>query len=226
MSLLRQRREGRNSEDADCVGIPADLSRLHRFHVLRAGERMTHETAKRVREAREWLQEIAKLSDVYVDRDHALTLLALLDAEQPAPLPPPDRGGVPEVLTATNHKTIGADSAAAAQAGAPAQKEQWRPIETAPKDGATVILSNNTGVMLFGYWWARSTGGQWVEAGHETFSIDATWWMPKPPRPSTTREQPPEPARPSSAPTCRCSASFDDPGAARTEGCPVHGAKT
>lgn len=66
---------------------------------------------------------------------------------------------------------------------------QWRPIETAPKDGTQLLLVSEDGVQVVGYWgkhnhvplygWLRP-----VELyGEEVDGLDPTHWMPLPEKP-------------------------------------------
>jgi len=74
---------------------------------------------------------------------------------------------------------------------------EWRPIETAPKDGTDVVIyAPNCGVLV-AYWsdsiWAsvnnpvRGQGGGWVQEVHrsDTCVFSPTHWMPLPSPPET-----------------------------------------
>ena len=64
----------------------------------------------------------------------------------------------------------------------------WQPIETAPKDGTTILLVMRTGKMITG-WWASSVELFIFVLGPDdgnSFGImaeDATHWMPLPEAP-------------------------------------------
>ena len=59
---------------------------------------------------------------------------------------------------------------------------QWRPIETAPKDGTKILLLDNDGkTMETGYW--NPEGDSWAdensepcEAGHGTIQVTGSWF--------------------------------------------------
>lgn len=60
----------------------------------------------------------------------------------------------------------------------------WQPIETAPKDGTSVLFYLRHGGFCFGGWqeWEDSTGksmSAWQDNG-EGFTLDPTHWMPLP----------------------------------------------
>lgn len=66
------------------------------------------------------------------------------------------------------------------------EAEQWRPIETAPKDGTPILLWNPTwyqdkGGMCVGLWSTVSPAG-WYAVEH-AMHIDPTHWRPLPPPP-------------------------------------------
>lgn len=69
---------------------------------------------------------------------------------------------------------------------------EWRPIETAPKDGLLVLLSTHGGIVFIGKF--RKHLGIWVDdEGRERFRT-VTHWMPLPLPPSLTQEPRQQPA--------------------------------
>ena len=70
--------------------------------------------------------------------------------------------------------------------------EKWQPIETAPKDGARVLLCASGGAVWMGHWIGRS--GAHVINGWTRFNcVDIDWnpthWMPLPSPPEAPNEQ-------------------------------------
>ena len=65
-------------------------------------------------------------------------------------------------------------------------RREWQPIETVPKDGSLVLLSN--GVDVWSAWWVRDSVWPWVtqrgdctaNANIPMKSKEATHWMPLP----------------------------------------------
>jgi len=55
---------------------------------------------------------------------------------------------------------------------------EWQPIETAPKDGTSVILWVDGGGWYIGFWDGRS----WTD-GNYFDRLDASLWCPLPPPP-------------------------------------------
>lgn len=73
-----------------------------------------------------------------------------------------------------------------------ADAPQWRPIETAPKDGTNVLLVNRKGNMAAGLWMDSLSGSGWYLRGGslrpDTFFNDhhgPTHWMPLPAAPAS-----------------------------------------
>lgn len=66
----------------------------------------------------------------------------------------------------------------------PAQGEQWKPIETAPKNNRILVLQSCNGLIAVAHWddWNEhwSTGG-----GCMNFIAGVTHWMPLPAAPTT-----------------------------------------
>lgn len=62
------------------------------------------------------------------------------------------------------------------------QGQGWRSMESAPKDGTTVLLANGIHVCSG---WYDATGAQWVASYGRTFP---THWMPLPSPPETASE--------------------------------------
>lgn len=69
----------------------------------------------------------------------------------------------------------------------------WQPIETAPKDGAAILIYTPSfyfGAGVYLAWW----GGDWWEVctegrtGHSYSCSRATHWMPLPEPPTTDKE--------------------------------------
>ena len=66
----------------------------------------------------------------------------------------------------------------------------WQPIETAPRDGRTVLLAEPVDGKVFttpGHW-LEDYGGWWEHGSHPTDYVDLpvenpTHWMPLPPPP-------------------------------------------
>lgn len=59
---------------------------------------------------------------------------------------------------------------------------QWQPIETAPRDGENVLLADESGSMIVGFWNNRTNA--WDDGDYRSFMTWPTHWMPmpKPPR--------------------------------------------
>ncbi len=57
---------------------------------------------------------------------------------------------------------------------------EWRPMETAPKGGVRVLLSEPTGYIATGYWRTTTTGRArgWRDDGG--MRLFPTYWMPLP----------------------------------------------
>lgn len=75
------------------------------------------------------------------------------------------------------------------QAAWSAAQPQWLPIDTAPKDGTTIlgVCEGETGSFIMAVWWQESvwfTG--WVSGGHRSDYEDrfVTHWMPLPTPPT------------------------------------------
>lgn len=68
---------------------------------------------------------------------------------------------------------------------------QWQPIETAPKDGTTILAHNPRGLAFFArqdvvpVHWTGWGGGAWENStsGHKVFD-ELTHWMPLPAPPN------------------------------------------
>ena len=68
-------------------------------------------------------------------------------------------------------------------------KDDWRPIETAPKDGTKVLMFPSPHGFYAGYWighWTDLYGGVWYmdDIGHLNGMWAPTHWMPLPPPPA------------------------------------------
>jgi hypothetical protein len=63
---------------------------------------------------------------------------------------------------------------------------EWKPIESAPKDGTEVLLAYPGGIVKSGKW--TLFGGyyeeHWADGERPRFGADPTHWMPLPPPPS------------------------------------------
>jgi hypothetical protein len=62
----------------------------------------------------------------------------------------------------------------------------WRPIETAPKDGTKMLICNSVGAMFTG-WWNQDMGGVWgdLDAGYLVREGGGpAWWLPLPEQPT------------------------------------------
>ena len=66
----------------------------------------------------------------------------------------------------------------------------WKPIETAPKDGSEILTCNmrQGGIMRLIYWYR--TAGQWREKGNVIVCLQDTHWMPLPKKPNAERQRP------------------------------------
>ncbi len=71
-----------------------------------------------------------------------------------------------------------------------AAAEQWQPIETAPKDGTSILVVDHGGTVREAGWWDRwygdtSNPGWMIANCDEEYGIyvAATHWMPLPPPP-------------------------------------------
>lgn len=89
-----------------------------------------------------------------------------------------------------------------------APKDEWQPIETAPKDGTKILLLGIDGECEVGFWnpdgdsWADDNG-QPCEAGRGTIQVTGSWfscggwfqpnevtaWAPIPLRPSPSQDE-------------------------------------
>lgn len=60
---------------------------------------------------------------------------------------------------------------------------EWKPIETAPKDGTCILLAAYTpgGTVIISDHWSEETN--WWCDWYDGHSIPATHWMPLPPPP-------------------------------------------
>lgn len=90
--------------------------------------------------------------------------------------------------------------AAAPQPAQATSKEGWQPIETAPKDGSTVMLFEQyESEPFFGYWWEGRSRWRASTTHYDTdgnacvidrvYSEGVTHWMPLPPPPSAQAQQ-------------------------------------
>lgn len=76
-----------------------------------------------------------------------------------------------------------------------ARKDAWQPIETAPKDGSTVLLHSpdvkHEGGVMLGYWTDFGDGDPNWTAIQTEYPIDAevTHWMPLPEPPTPPTEK-------------------------------------
>ena len=59
-----------------------------------------------------------------------------------------------------------------------ADRAQWQPIETAPKDGTRLLLANTTGKLADGVWSTRYEVWSWAY-----MMTEPTHWMPLPAKP-------------------------------------------
>jgi len=72
------------------------------------------------------------------------------------------------------------------RAAAPA----WQPIETAPKDGTHLIVSNESVVWCNVKWVKRPRAGErWEHFALGALRFNPTHWMPLPPAPDTAKEE-------------------------------------
>lgn len=55
--------------------------------------------------------------------------------------------------------------------------DNWQPIETAPKEGTSIIIGSTAGV---GEAWFSATDHKWVWASGENVIMTPTHWMPIP----------------------------------------------
>lgn len=76
---------------------------------------------------------------------------------------------------------------AATAAAIKAERERWQPIETAPKDGTTII-GGKPFFDPFICHWRDAKGGQWFsDVAHGFWHEDVTHWMPLPEPPAAIR---------------------------------------
>jgi hypothetical protein len=80
-----------------------------------------------------------------------------------------------------------AEAKAATAVAIEAERERWQPIETAPKDG-TSILGGKHGFDPFICHWRDAKGGQWFsDVAHGYWHEGVTHWMPLPEQPAAIR---------------------------------------
>lgn len=76
----------------------------------------------------------------------------------------------------------------------------WQPIETAPKDGRTILLCggftsgfasgfNDTPAVRTGYWYNGKRVQAWYDTVLGRCPLQPTHWMPLPDPPTTTAEE-------------------------------------
>lgn len=71
-------------------------------------------------------------------------------------------------------------SAAAEAAACIRELVEWRPIETAPRDGTVLLLRTGHGHCIVGFW----LNGSWDDGDFAAFdSEDVKFWLPLPPVP-------------------------------------------
>lgn len=65
---------------------------------------------------------------------------------------------------------------------------EWRPIDTAPKDGTRVLLSDGVTVWT-SFWsdWGGQVKARWEPEGDADPAALPTYWMPFPPPPKAER---------------------------------------
>lgn len=68
---------------------------------------------------------------------------------------------------------------------------EWRPIDTAPRDGTRVHLSEGVLVHV-GKWRGTKKWGRWQfeTPGFQVANFDPTYWMPLPDPPKNERPEP------------------------------------
>lgn len=60
----------------------------------------------------------------------------------------------------------------------------WQTIETAPKDGDTILVCDNTGHICCAFWYeTKFSRGKWCDGCDDGHSVNAKYWMPLPPPP-------------------------------------------
>lgn len=72
---------------------------------------------------------------------------------------------------------------------------EWRPIETAPKDGSTILVWN--GQLVFDVWWWEEDGA-WVDGATDAYDdytqyTGLTHWQPLPAPPEDVTQHAGEP---------------------------------
>jgi len=68
---------------------------------------------------------------------------------------------------------------------------EWQPIETAPKDGTTILvyLANGDVHTAYGHFYNKGHDFEWAQyGGYETYL--PTHWMPLPPPPNQSAPSP------------------------------------
>lgn len=57
----------------------------------------------------------------------------------------------------------------------------WQSIDTAPRDGTTILLCETNGYIVTGYWYETPfLSGRWCDGCADGCSIPAKFWMPLP----------------------------------------------
>lgn len=67
---------------------------------------------------------------------------------------------------------------------------EWRPIETAPKDGTRVVLGWLDRAWAHPGYYAADHGGWANDEDHAGFFDEPTHWMPMPPPPTPSEVEP------------------------------------
>ena len=62
----------------------------------------------------------------------------------------------------------------------------WQPIETAPKDGTHILLSDGSDIVVVGEWYDRSGTPCWTVSWDGNEFDDASFWMPLPEPPTSS----------------------------------------
>ena len=69
------------------------------------------------------------------------------------------------------------------------EKIEWRPMDTAPRDGTEVLLLTSHEGVKIRYWYGDDEGEWWQsdDAGYICHEENAVAWMPIPPIPKRVR---------------------------------------